>query len=213
MGLLPKGEVTLNRLSTNQLGFTLHELITAVAIFLILTVVGVPSYISFVRNSQVSNLTTSLYTDLLYARSESLKRKGNVVLCRSANPSAASPSCDTAGTANDWSAGWLVFADINGNGTYDSGTDQILRVSNSSSTSTIKVISNSTANLRVTYVADGTLDITSVQSIFAICDDRDQNGSFNATDAAAGREITVSAVGRPKISTYSDGAFSCTNPS
>lgn len=195
----------LKNIATHQMGFTLHELITAVAIFLILTVVGVPSYIGFVRNSQLSNLSTSLYTDLLYARSESLKRKTNVVLCRSANPSAASPVCSSGGTANDWSAGWLVFADINGNGTYESANDQLLRISNSSSTSTIKVMSNTTANLRVTYSSDGSLDISSVPTTFAICDDRDQNGSY---DAAYGRQIDVIAVGRPQITT--NGLSTCT---
>lgn len=191
---------------SRQHGFTLYELMTAVAVFLILTMVGVPSYISFVRNGQLSNISTTMFTDLMYARSEAMKRKNNVVICRSINPTATSPTCG-GGTSANWSTGWIVFADIGGtSGVYDSGTDVLLRVSNPSMSS-IKVTSNNTAATRITYGSDGSLDILSVPSVLAICDDRDGDGTY---DAANGREIRIIAIGRPQITT--SGITSCTNP-
>lgn len=190
----------------HQRGFTLYELLISVAIFIILTSVGIPSYISFVRNGQLSNISTTLFTDLMFARSEAMKRKINIVICRSTTPTAGSPACG-GGTSGDWSTGWIVFADVGGtSGVYDSGTDILLRVSNPSM-STVKVTSNSTAAARITYDSDGSLNILSVPSLFAICDDRDGNGTF---DAAYGREISVIAIGRPQITT--GNISSCTNP-
>lgn len=187
-------------------GFSLYELMTALAVFGILTVAGVPSYISFVRNGELSSNTINLYTDLLFARSEARKRKTSVVVCRSAIPTAATPVCG-GGTANDWSTGWFVFADVGGTtGAYDAGTDALLRVGNATST-TIKVIANNNAATRVTYDPDGSLNSLIVPVRFAICDDRDQDGNY---DEAAGRDISIVAVGAPEITT--GNIASCDSP-
>jgi type IV fimbrial biogenesis protein FimT len=189
-----------------QRGFTLYELLISVAIFIILTSVGIPSYISFVRNGQLSNISTTLFSDLMFARSEAMKRKTNVVVCRSANPTATSPACG-GGTSGDWSTGWIVFADNGGtSGVYDTG-DVLLRVSNPSM-NTVKVTSNSNAATRITYGSDGSLVIASVPSILAMCDDRDGNGSY---DTVYGRQINIIAIGRPQITV--GNITSCTNPS
>lgn len=192
---------------TQQRGFTLVELITAIAIFIILTAVGIPGYISYVRNGQLSNVSTTLFSDLMYARSEAMKRKINVVVCRSANPTAASPACG-GGTAGDWSTGWFVFADVGGtSGAFDNGTDLLLRVSNPSM-NTIKVTSNNNAATRITYGGDGALVIASVPSILAMCDDRNGDGTY---DTVYGRQINIIAIGRPQITV--GNITSCTNPS
>ncbi len=192
---------------TQSRGFTLVELITAIAIFIILTAVGIPGYISYVRNGQLSNISTTLFSDLMYARSEAMKRKINVVVCRSANPTASPPVCG-GGTNTNWSTGWFVFADVGGTaGSYDNGTDVLLRISNPSM-NTVKITSNSTAGTRITYGSDGALVIASVPSILAMCDDRDGNGTY---DTVYGRQINIIAIGRPQISV--GNITSCTNPS
>ncbi len=186
-------------------GFTLYELVTALAVFAVLTVVGVPGYLGYVRNSQLSNMATTLYTDLLYARSEALKRKIDVVVCRSADPTLATPTC--GGTAKNWATGWLIFADIGGAaGVYNAGTDKLLRIGQAAPT-TVTIISNNNADARLAFSSDGTLGTVYVTSAFAICDDRDQNGSY---DAQYGRQVDVSAIGRPQITT--GNIASCTNP-
>jgi type IV fimbrial biogenesis protein FimT len=54
------------------------------------------------------------------ARSEAIKRNSTVRLCRSTD----GLSCATSG---NWKQGWIVFHDVNNNGTVDSG-DTVIQV-------------------------------------------------------------------------------------
>lgn len=187
-----------------QSGFTLQELMIALAIFFILGAVGVPNYVGYVRNSELSNSTTSLFSDMYYARSEAIKRKTPVSLCRSADAKEAAPVC--GGAANNWTTGWLVFVDLNNNGSYNSGTDTLLRV-NRPPAGNVRIMANNNANNRIEFSTDGSLVTTFAPAIFAVCDDRDADGSY---DEKHGRNIRVGPMGRPEITTGS--IASCDNP-
>ena len=78
------------------------------------------------------------------ARTEAVKRRTRVVLCRSADPTLATPSC--GGSANTWTTGWLVFASGDSNNTYQAGTDTLLGIGLADS-SNLTVITNSTRRL------------------------------------------------------------------
>ena len=85
-------------------GFTLLELLVAVAVVAIVATIGVPQFSNFINNQQRTAAMNELVYSLAYARSEALKRNQFVTLCRSTDQS----SCAGAGT--DWSVGWIVFA-------------------------------------------------------------------------------------------------------
>jgi type IV fimbrial biogenesis protein FimT len=77
-----------------------------------------------------SNVNTFL-SDIRYARSESIRRGGGVVLCRSDDAEAAAPACSSGSSGNDWVSGWIIFHDLNNDGdTNGSGkaADPLLRV-------------------------------------------------------------------------------------
>jgi type IV fimbrial biogenesis protein FimT len=57
-----------------------------------------------------------LYTSLYLARSEAVKRNQTVTICKSSN----ALTC-----TGDWSSGWLMFEDVDGDGNLDSGEDVI----------------------------------------------------------------------------------------
>ena len=65
----------------------------------------------------VGDFTATIY----FARSEAIQRGGGVVLRKATQAGCLAPE------ANNWSCGWLVFADLNGNGTYDPNVDQLLQ--------------------------------------------------------------------------------------
>lgn len=174
-------------------GFTLQELIIGMAIFFVLAAAGVPSFIHYARNGSRDNTTTDLFSDMYYARSEAIKRKTMVYLCRSSDTTAANPVC--GGSANDWSTGWLVFVDNNNNGSYDTGTDSLLKVGTPAN-NRIHVMANNKANAKIAYRTDGSLDTTYATAVFAICDDRDNDGT---DDKAYGQQLSVGAMGRPEI--------------
>jgi type IV fimbrial biogenesis protein FimT len=105
-------------------GFSLVELIVVMTIVGIIIAIVVPSYKYVTNSNRVSAEVNQLMGDLQYARSEAVKEGSPVTVCPSTNGSTASPSCLGSTT---WNTGWMVFSDLNGNGTFDTG-DQVLRV-------------------------------------------------------------------------------------
>jgi len=189
-----------------QRGFTLQELLIAVAVFFIVTAIGVPSYINFVRNGARDNSTTQLFSDLYYARSEAVKRKVTVSLCRSGDVSVTNPGC--GGSANDWSKGWIVFVDENGNGSFDSGTDKLLKIGETARTG-IQVMGNSKVASSLVFNTDGSLATGYAPAKFAVCDNR---GTNNTYDTASGKYIDIGAMGRPEISFIRNNATQTCTP-
>lgn len=185
-------------------GFTLQELMLALAIFGVLSAFGVPGYIGYVRNGELSNSTTSLFSDMYYARSEAIKRKEKVTLCRSADAMADNPVC--GGANNTWSDGWIVFVDVDGAAnTYD-GNDVLLKVGTPPSDN-VEIVSNGNADQYIEYNTDGSLNINLAPSVYAVCADYDQDGDY---DEDRGREIRINPIGRPVITVGS--IASCDNP-
>lgn len=103
---------------TTQHGFTLSELLVALAIIAILVGLATPSYRQFSANSRTVATTNSLVGALAVARSEALRRATAVSICASSDLQ----SCNTS----DWTTGWIVFTDASVAGTVD-GSDKIIQ--------------------------------------------------------------------------------------
>jgi type IV fimbrial biogenesis protein FimT len=78
-----------------QLGLTLVELITVLAIAAILSMAAVPSFVSLIAGHRIKAAASTLQLALLTARSESVKRNGNVRVAPA--------------TADQWNEGWRVI--------------------------------------------------------------------------------------------------------
>lgn len=116
----------MSRIAVNR-GFTLVELLVTIAIAAILLKLAVPGMQGFMESSAINKHVTTFMADLRYARSEAIRNNAKVVMCRSVNSEAATPTCTTTNPSNVWANGWLVFVDRNGNNTYQS-SDTLLRV-------------------------------------------------------------------------------------
>ena len=92
----------------SKLGITAFDLLVAMALAVLLLCTGVPGLRAFTLNQAMQAAVAGLYTDLQFARAEALRLNAEVVAC----PGSESAGC--AGDAN-WHAGWLVFADLDGN--------------------------------------------------------------------------------------------------
>jgi len=88
-------------MKTNR-GFTLIELMIAIAVLAIVLGLGVPSFRDAIQNNRATAAANDVVTALQLARSEAIRRRQNVVVCRR---NAAGDACDDG---TNWAVGWLV---------------------------------------------------------------------------------------------------------
>lgn len=103
-------------------GFTAIELMVTIGIAAILAALAAPSFTGLMERWRVRQATEGLKDTLYYARSEAIKRGGNVVIQKSGNAN----GCTTS-SVDDWDCGWIVCNDTNGNGTCNSSEPVLQR--------------------------------------------------------------------------------------
>ena len=94
-------------------GFTLLEVMVVVAIIAVLAALAGPSFTPLIERWRVRQAVEGLQSTIYYARSEAIKRGGNVAMRKIPNNT---NNCTTATSSADWDCGWFVCEDVNGNG-------------------------------------------------------------------------------------------------
>lgn len=110
----------MDRSHAPQFGFTLYDLLVTVAVISIVGTFTV-SLQDALRRQTLSSGVYTLIGDMNLARSEALKRKAPVAICKSADGKYCSDE-------NEWEQGWIIFVDENDNKLRDD-TEEIVRVS------------------------------------------------------------------------------------
>ena len=87
-------------------GYTLMEMMIAVAIMAILAAIAVPSFAAIQQNAARRTALNNFWHAIFLARSEAVKRNSVIAMCRSSD----GISCNNTGT--DWSGGWIVFDNL-----------------------------------------------------------------------------------------------------
>lgn len=127
-------------------GLTLVELMVAVSVLAIGCLAGLPAMATLLEQQRAIATLGALSTQMQLARMAAITYRQPALLC----PSRDGASC-AAGT--DWSGGWLLFLDRDGNRRVDPG-DEILRVETTPTTRRLRV--NATAGRpQVRYLPDG----------------------------------------------------------
>ncbi len=98
-------------------GFTLIELMMTVVLLGILVNMVMPLG-KLAESFKLDYFNQRIYSSAVLARSEAIKRSSTVSICRSTNGT----SCQNG---SDWSDGWVVFVNPNGNNSIDAGEDVI----------------------------------------------------------------------------------------
>jgi len=183
-------------MKTNSAGFTLLELMVALTVLALLLGIGVPSFRDFVRNSRMTAAANDIVTDFSIARSEAVKRRVPVTLCKSQDLA----TCDAAaaGAFRTWimfvdDADPAVAAGTDGNGVVNTN-EVILR--QRTIADTITVTTNANAR-RATFLPSGYPNATAAGNVtqFVLCDDRGNVTSVGGNSAARG--VQILPTGRP----------------
>lgn len=195
------------------LGFTLVELMVTVAVVAILMAIATPNLRNIIQNTRISNQINELTSDLNLARSEAIKRGtdttvSRVSVCKSNNPTAATPTCNTTASAG-WDTGRIIFIDgtpaigvaaaIAPNGQHEAA-ETLLRIREVLDGANTLTASDTSAsggpnaqNLIIYTRAGGTTIIPSAAVLaaeFNLCDER---------GAAYGRSLTIGPTGRATV--------------
>ena len=126
-----------------------------------------------------------LWSSLVLARSEALRRQQRVTVCARAQGQAS--TCDASGV---WQQGWLVFADANGNALLDPG--EALLEAREAVRDPLRLAVSSTVKAYFAYSAEGRS--ATPQGAFMAGTWR-----FCRPGSDAGWQVVSNALGRPRL--------------
>ena len=179
-----------SRLS-RQGGFTLLELLVAVAVAAILLALAVPALRVFIQNNREDAEADSLISSLDYARSEAVKRDADVEVCAS-TVDTSTPATPTCSGSTTWNTGWIVETIVP-----VAGTPAVLQVKSPlAAGNTLSATLGGTGVTQITFQPDGFVAAAAGAGLydttyFTLCDSR---------GAAYARDIEISAVGAVEAS-------------
>ncbi|TXG79126.1 MAG: prepilin-type N-terminal cleavage/methylation domain-containing protein [Thermomicrobiales bacterium] len=160
-------------------GFTLIEMMVAIAMLAVLLGIAVPDLRNYLINSRLTAQINELVADISLARSEAATRSARITVCTSADLETCS------GEGDAWEGGRIVFVDTNANGDREA-TEQILKTTSSLGGSRTLIASGFSNTNSISFRPYGGLQPATGGS-FLLCDP--------ATDT--GRSVVVAATGRP----------------
>jgi type IV fimbrial biogenesis protein FimT len=184
--------MTVNRMS----GFTLVEIMIAIAVVAILLTIGIPSFRYVTNSNRIAGEINGLLGDMQYARAEAVKEGRPVTVCVSADGA----TCAGA-NVNTWQRGWIVFSDVNGNAAVDPATDVVLRVQTPFSSTDTFVATNTVG--AVTFNREGYANGIANGTLIAL---HDSTNTSNWT-----RCLSITLVGMMASQTYGTtvNGFTC----
>lgn len=91
-------------------GFTLVELMTAIAVTSLLVAIALPNYQSFLIDIRIDNQMNQLTRILHTARNSAINHQSNVTIC---------PLSESGNCTENWSKELSVFIDLNNNKAFD----------------------------------------------------------------------------------------------
>jgi type IV fimbrial biogenesis protein FimT len=167
------------RQSLGSNGFTLIELMVAVAMVAILSAVAAPSFSEMMIRSAIRSTSSDLGADLNLARAEAIRIGGRVSVCARATPTAS-----TCGS--DWKQGWLVFreAGTTGIGVFG-GSDRLLR--EHADIHRDLTLARSDGGGAITFMASGALQQSGIATTALLA---------LRAPGQKGRDLQVSVIGR-----------------
>ncbi|MDB5761355.1 MAG: pilus assembly protein FimT [Herminiimonas sp.] len=155
------------------------ELMAILAIASVLLAIGVPSFRSLIQNQRMTTTVNDFFAAVNLARSEAIQRGARVDLV-------------PAGDGTDWTRGWVVLIDRNGNQKADAGEQIIFSHGPAPKGMTIK---SAFTDSKVQYLAYNGTGRTRTNAN----SQTPQLGSWSFALDNQARRIVINFVGRPRV--------------
>jgi type IV fimbrial biogenesis protein FimT len=179
-----------SRANRGSLGFTLIELMIALALAGVIVGLALPSARAFVRNDRLASASNDLLRSFQHARSEAIASQSDVVVCASENWAMPNPTC-TYGAFN----GWIVFRDANSNAQVDSAEVILERHAPVDASLVLRVDREGIQAYDRTGFARPPLGRSPTRMIL-ICDDR---GTGQIGGSSLARAVLIENTGRARV--------------
>jgi type IV fimbrial biogenesis protein FimT len=181
-------------------GFSLIEMMMAIMVAAVVVGLAIPSMADFGRNNRLATGTNDLLRSLQMARAEAIKRQltlpRSVIVCASADPTSATPSCGGAGTPF---LGWFSFEDRDGNWQYTAGETIIEQHPLLDATMFVRTDASSIVSYTLTGFSTATGPNGETASGNVIMCDKRGNAADGTTDSTA-RAVIIDRTGRSRVS-------------
>lgn len=166
-------------------GLSLVEQLTVLALAATLLGSGVASMQALSASMVASAASNELLAHLLLARSEAIKRRQRVTLCKSA---------DGAGCADTgaWEQGWILFVDADGDG--QRAADEPVLQRRRPLAGSLRVRGNASVERYVAYTPTGVTRLAGggfQAGTLTVC--------RQSAEPGVARQIVISASGRPRV--------------
>ena len=169
---------------TNSKGFTLLELFIIIGILGLTMAFAAPGLSTMIANGRISGDASDFVAALQFAKAEAVARVNPVMICKK---NTDSTGCIASG---DWSQGWIVFSDNNGNGGMNAGSGETILLVHDALDGRITFGGTTNVVDSITFRPSGTSSVTATEALI-ICDDR-------GFDSSA-RGILVTMTGRGTV--------------
>ena len=173
---------TARRSRRRPAGFTLIELMVAVAVAALVVGLGAPSFLRTLARHAIGAQAEELRDAVRIGRNEAMKRSGPVVLCRTEE----SHPTHCAGSGGSWQT-WVLFTDAGRSGTFAAG-DAVLRQQQDASKRT--TVTADAASIR--FEATGIAHTDTGNAVFVLAE-------RGAADLAQQRQVCVNPRGEVTI--------------
>jgi type IV fimbrial biogenesis protein FimT len=179
----------LRRQAKRRAGITLIEMMVVVAILAILVALAAPNLSELFIRNRLDTAANEFMTALNFARSEAIKRGVPVTVRR------------VSSTSKDWTQGWEIFVDINGNGSRDAADpreelllvgQQLVQPLTLRSTQIVEAYVPFTASGRIALAIDDGPGTAGERAEFMLC----HGPSPSASGRSRSRAVLVNSPGR-----------------
>ncbi len=176
---------------SNQKGFSLLELMTAITVAAIVVGLGVPSMTSLVRGNRIVAYTNDFVLTVRTARAEAVNQVVQVTVCKSTDQAI----CDLDAS---WHDGWIVFVDNDGDEVRDLGGTPETLIRAHEALEGANTLQSAAFDDWIAFRPDGlAFGSTGNAGTFSLC---------NAHGESYGRDISISRTGGSSVGDNADGA-------